>query len=161
MFSWLASSLEVRKDKEDEYLTFDCLRDPEELAKQQELLYVAVTYLFSLFVYYRFRSKLGKGVFGMTSSCMTFVPLAAISPEEESLHKNLKESIRAGIAANECPPALQKQLQIQLDRIRDKEPSCELVLAPGFTSQPSEYRLTICNFHDAHLMSLVLRTSGT
>jgi len=49
MFSWLASSLEVRKDKEDEYLTFDCLRDPDELAKQQELLYVAVTCLFFFF----------------------------------------------------------------------------------------------------------------
>ena len=82
----------------------------------------------------------------MSSICMTFVPLCAISPDAKSLQDNLKESIRAGIAADKYSPALQKQFNIQLAHIDAQEPSCEVVLTQGFGSKPSKPITSIHTF---------------
>lgn len=82
-------------------------------------------------------SKSGKGVFGMSSICMTFVPLRSLTTEANAIQKELFESIEAGIAANKYSPVLQKQFKVQLDHIRRNKPSCELVLTQTLTSKPS------------------------
>ncbi|THH14071.1 hypothetical protein EW146_g6219 [Bondarzewia mesenterica] len=115
---YAGASYEVRQDTEDEYLTFDCLRNPAELARQRELY------------------KEGKGVFGMSVICMTFVPLSSISPDSKSIQMALAASMQAGFASKKYPPALMKQYKVQLGHIHDQEPSCEIVLSPRFTSRP-------------------------
>ncbi|THH20178.1 hypothetical protein EW146_g1129 [Bondarzewia mesenterica] len=115
---YAGASYEVRQDTEDEYLTFDCLRNPTELARQRELY------------------KEGKGVFGMSVICMTFIPLSSISPDAKTIQMALAASMQAGFASKKYLPALMKQYEVQLDHIRDQEPSCEIVLSPRFTSRP-------------------------
>lgn len=83
-------------------------------------------------------SKSGKGVFGMASICMTFVPLASICKDSEVLQQRLYDSIEAGIAAKKFSLALQKQLKVQLEHIKAQEPSCELVLTQACSSKPSK-----------------------
>ncbi|KAJ6617536.1 alcohol oxidase [Mycena sp. CBHHK59/15] len=112
-------SCELRDDIGDEYLTFDCLRDPEQRAIQKELY-----------------DSTGKGVFGMSTICMAFVSLASVSPAYEILETSLAESINARVASSQITPALGKQYQIQLDHIHNHEASCEFVLVPNFSSSP-------------------------
>ncbi|KAI0314824.1 alcohol oxidase [Amylostereum chailletii] len=110
---------EVRKEIEDDYLTFDCLRDPEEMKKQLKLY------------------ESGKGVYGMATTCMTFVPLSSISPDAEALQqRKLEADITARIKSGEYSPALEKQLTVQLEHIKAQEPTCELVLANRFSTFP-------------------------
>ncbi|EIM79982.1 alcohol oxidase [Stereum hirsutum FP-91666 SS1] len=113
------ASYEVKPEREDEFLTFDCLRDHEELVKQTELY------------------KSGKGVFGMSSICMTFVPLASISSNSQALQQRLYDSIEAGIVAKKFSSALQKQFKVQLEHIKAQDPSCELVLTQACSSKPN------------------------
>ncbi|EIM88744.1 alcohol oxidase [Stereum hirsutum FP-91666 SS1] len=125
----------IRKDVEDNYLTFDCLSKPEELAKNLELL------------------KEGKGVFGTSISCMTFVPLAAISPDAETIQKQLKDSMQNDFQSGKLSAALKKQYEVQLQHIQHKEPSCELICAQGFfscgspTPDAKHVSLTVCINH--------------
>ncbi|KAL0563879.1 hypothetical protein V5O48_018181, partial [Marasmius crinis-equi] len=112
-------SHELREDVLGDYLTFDRLRDPEELARQKEL--------------YR---KEGKGVYGMSVVCMTFVPLAKISPAYDKLQQSLKDLIQAKAASGAFSEGLLKQYEVQLQQIKNREPSCEFVLSPRFTSKP-------------------------
>ncbi|KAJ7449285.1 alcohol oxidase [Mycena latifolia] len=123
-------SHELREDIDSKYLTFDCLRDPIEKAKQQELYQTS-----------------GKGVFGMSTISMAFVPLASVSPAWDSIQSSLAESIEQ-ISSGRVPSGLQKQYQIQLDQIKDREPSCEFVLVPNFRTRknppaPEKKHLTI------------------
>ena len=74
----------------------------------------------------------------MSSICMTFVPLASISPDADTLQDSLRESIKAGMAAGKYSAALEKQFQIQLRHIDAKEPSCEIVLTQTFSTKPSK-----------------------
>ncbi|KAJ7235387.1 alcohol oxidase [Mycena rebaudengoi] len=117
----IEGSYEIRKDKEDDYNTFDCLRDGAIAAQQ--------------FAEYQLH---GKGVFGMAPTAMTFVPLASISPDSAALQKSLAESIEAGRASGKYSVALQKQFKVQLAHIAKKEPSCELILAQTFRSYPNQ-----------------------
>ncbi|THH14920.1 hypothetical protein EW146_g5484 [Bondarzewia mesenterica] len=64
------------------------------------------------------------------------VPLSSISPDSKSIQMTLAASMQAGFASNKYPAALMKQYKVQLDHIRDQEPSCEIVLSPRFTSRP-------------------------
>ncbi|KAJ7145614.1 GMC oxidoreductase-domain-containing protein [Mycena epipterygia] len=79
-YSWfhLFGSLEIRKDKQETVKTFDCLNDPKVAAQQ--------------FTEYRLN---GTGVCGMAPICMTFVPLAAVSPEATALQQSLEHSAPA------------------------------------------------------------------
>ncbi|KAI0043713.1 GMC oxidoreductase [Auriscalpium vulgare] len=112
------ASYEIRDDRAAEFLTFDCLRDPDEAVKQLELY------------------KSGQGVFGMSSICMTFVPLSSISQDYQALQRELTQSIESGIREGKFSPALQKQFSIQLEHIKLQEPSCEIVLTQTFSSKP-------------------------
>ncbi|KAI0066612.1 alcohol oxidase [Artomyces pyxidatus] len=116
---YCGASYEVRDDRASEFLTFDCLRDPQELVKQIELY-----------------QKTGTGAFGMSSACMTFVPLLAISEDAREIQAKLSNTIQAGIEAGKYSPALKKQFDIQLQHIKDQEPSCEMVCTQAFGSRP-------------------------
>jgi hypothetical protein len=69
---------------------------------------------------------------------MTFIPLASISPAHEALQKSLAKSIHEGISSKQIPSSVQKQYEIQLKHLQDKEPSCEFILWPLFRPTPSE-----------------------
>lgn len=90
-------------------------------------------------------SKSGKGVFGMSSICMTFVPLASISSNSLALQQRLYDSIEAGIVAKKFSPALQKQFKVQLEHIKAQDPSCELVLTQACSSKPSKVSSVRCD----------------
>ncbi|ESK96770.1 gmc oxidoreductase [Moniliophthora roreri MCA 2997] len=122
-------SYEIRQDRESEFITFDCLRDPAQIPKQIELL------------------KTGKNsVFGLGLTSVTFVPLSSFTPDAASLQEKLVESVRSKSAS----PGLTKQLEIQLEHIKAQEPSCELLVGPTFNSEPNPPKpdrkyLTLCN----------------
>ncbi|KAF9265669.1 alcohol oxidase [Marasmius fiardii PR-910] len=111
-------SRELREDIPQDFLTFDRLSDPSELARQQES--------------YR---KDGKGIFGMSVVCMTFVPLAKISPTCDQIQQSFKDSVQSRAASGAFRDGLIKQYEVQLQHIKDQEPSCEFVLSPRFTSR--------------------------
>ncbi|KAF8179476.1 alcohol oxidase [Pholiota molesta] len=110
------TTFEVRKEVEDQYTTFDCLRDPKQREEQKALF------------------AQGKGAFGMAPACMTFLPLANASPDSEALTQDLKQSIKAGVDANQHSPGLQKQYKLQLENIDRGNPTCEIVLAQSFST---------------------------
>ncbi|KAF7371074.1 Alcohol oxidase [Mycena sanguinolenta] len=74
----------------------------------------------------------GTRMFGLPPTCMAFVPLASITPAQETIHTSLAKSINDDIFAKKIPPSLAKQYAIQLRHQRDREPSCEFVLWPLF-----------------------------
>ncbi|KAF9540498.1 alcohol oxidase [Agrocybe pediades] len=117
---------EVRPEKQDEILTFDCLLDPTELAKQAALF-----------------AAEGTGVLGMSFSTMTFVPLGEISKDASELYTKLEESITAGIAAGKYPPSYVKQYKLQLERIREKFCDAEFTIVqtavPGVAKPGKKY----------------------
>ncbi|KAF8211138.1 hypothetical protein K438DRAFT_1959320 [Mycena galopus ATCC 62051] len=78
----------------------------------------------------------GLGMFGMAPTCITFVPLAAISPEHSTLQASLAKSINEGIASQRISPPLAKQYEIQLRHQQDREPSCEFMVWPLFRPVP-------------------------
>ncbi|KAJ7281447.1 alcohol oxidase [Mycena rebaudengoi] len=108
-------SYELREDISSEYLNFDTLRNPQELPKQVQL--------------YR---ETGTGVFGMGLSALAFVPLASISSSHGSLETSIIESIKERTSSNTISASLQKQYRAQLEHIKDREPSCEFILATSF-----------------------------
>ncbi|KAJ7663869.1 alcohol oxidase [Mycena polygramma] len=76
--------------------------------------------------------------FGMAPTCVSFVPLASISPAHETLQECLTKSIYGGISSKQIPPSLQKQYDIQLKHLQDNQPSCEFILWPLFKPIPSD-----------------------
>ncbi|KAJ6622056.1 alcohol oxidase [Mycena sp. CBHHK59/15] len=115
-----AATYEIREDKQDTYTTFDYLSDPAVAADQ--------------FAEYKLH---GTGVCGMGPTCMTFVPLAALSPDAAILQRSLEQSIEARVASGGCSPALHKQLIIQLESIVKQQPDFETVLAQTFNTKPN------------------------
>ncbi|KAF9475241.1 alcohol oxidase [Pholiota conissans] len=111
-------TFEVKQEVQDEFNTFDCLRDPLEREKQISLL------------------ADGKGALAMAASAMTFIPLSVASPDADALHQNLKKVINEGIAAGRYPSALQKQFKLQFENIDSGYPDTEVVLAQGFNTIP-------------------------
>lgn len=65
---------------------------------------------------------------------MTFVPLAAISPDAETIQERLKDSMQKDFLSGKLSAALKKQYEVQLTHIQRKEPSCELICPQGFFS---------------------------
>ncbi|KAJ7141591.1 alcohol oxidase [Mycena filopes] len=115
-----AASYEIRQDKAEAYNTFDCLKDPAIAAQQ--------------FSDYKLH---GTGVCGMAPICMTFVPLATISPDASSIIESLNDWIKVETDAGRMSPARLKQLTIHLDHSEKQEPEIEMVLSQAFNSQPN------------------------
>ncbi|KAJ7141629.1 alcohol oxidase [Mycena filopes] len=111
---------EIRKDKAENYNTFDCLKDPAIAAQQ--------------FSDYKLH---GTGVCGMAPICMTFVPLASVSPDAPRIIESLKEWIKVETDTGRISPARLKQLAIHLDHSEKQEPEIEMVLGQAFNSQPN------------------------
>lgn len=78
----------------------------------------------------------------MAAVCTTFVPLKTISPDAVAVQGALYKSIEAGISANKYPKGLKKQYEIQLEHIKNAEPSCELIGFPGLLSFPSTWLMS-------------------
>jgi hypothetical protein len=75
----------------------------------------------------------------MRIALMTFVPLSAMSPDAGAVQEKYLASVRARIEADQYPPGLKKQYKQQLENIRARVPSHEMVLIPSvgfFTSKP-------------------------
>ncbi|KAJ6565084.1 alcohol oxidase [Mycena sp. CBHHK59/15] len=102
----------IREDKQDTYTTFDCLSDPAVAADQ--------------FAEYQLH---GTGVCGMGPICMTFIPLAALSPDAKTLRRSLEQSIEARVASGTSI--------IQLESIVKQQPDFETVLAQTFNTKPN------------------------
>ncbi|KAJ6570079.1 alcohol oxidase [Mycena vulgaris] len=103
---------ELRPEMASEYLSFDALNDPKERLRQQELYETS-----------------GTGIFATCPTCITFVPLASI--------KSVVKSINEGISSQQISASLQKQYQIQVKHLQDREPSCEFLLSPRFEPGPN------------------------
>ncbi|KAI9439676.1 alcohol oxidase [Lactarius indigo] len=107
-----AVSQKVKEEFEESYMSFDCLRNPDELQKQTELYRAGET-----------------TVFDMAINLMSFVPLSTITPEAQALQDKYLAPIRARIDSGEYPPGLRKQYEVQLEHIKAQIPSCEFMLA--------------------------------
>ncbi|KAJ7159321.1 alcohol oxidase [Mycena crocata] len=108
-------SYELRPDIGSEYQTLDILRDTEEAVRQQA----------------QYKTS-GTGVYAICPTSITFVPLAAVSPGHETLQKSVQKSIAEVIASKQISPSLKKQYEIQLKHLKNREPSCEFILGPGY-----------------------------
>ncbi|KAF9475232.1 alcohol oxidase [Pholiota conissans] len=111
-------TLEIKKEVQDQFTTFDCLRDPGEFEKQGTLL------------------AEGKGVLAMVPTAISFLPLDIISPDAEALQQKLKKTIDEGIKSGRYSPTLQKQFKLQLESIDRGHPHVEVLLAHGFITAP-------------------------
>ncbi|KAN0132354.1 alcohol oxidase [Lactarius tabidus] len=107
---------QVKEEFEAGYKSFDCLKDPDERQKQTELYHAGES-----------------TIFDTAGNLLAFVPLSAISPEAQAIQDKYLASIRARIDSGSCPPGLRKQYELQLEYIKDKIPSCEVMLVPGFS----------------------------
>ncbi|KAJ7139327.1 alcohol oxidase [Mycena epipterygia] len=122
---------EIQPDLLAEYHSLDALRDPQERVRQQELYKTS-----------------GTGVFGMSPSCMAFLPFTSISGVlEDKFTRNSKEQTRSP-SEN---AGLEKQYQVQLQHIKNEEPNCEFVLSPRFIvgpnpAPPGKQHITIATF---------------
>ncbi|KAJ7708735.1 GMC oxidoreductase [Mycena rosella] len=101
------------------FLNFDVLGDPREYLRQQELYKTS-----------------GKGVFATCPASIAFVPLASISPASEALQKSVFESINAAVSSQQISPGLRKQYLLQLEHLKEKQPSCEFILSPRYMPGP-------------------------
>jgi hypothetical protein len=82
----------------------------------------------------RIPSHAGKtSTFDTAGNLVAFAPLSAISPEAQALQDKYLASIRARIDSGSCPPGLRKQYELQLEYIKAKIPSCEVMLVPAFS----------------------------
>jgi hypothetical protein len=79
-------------------------------------------------------------IFDTAGNLLAFVPLSAISPEAQAIQDKYLASIRARIDSGSCPPGLRKQYELQLEYIKDKIPSCEVMLVPGFSFFRRKYQ---------------------
>jgi len=118
-------SYQVKEEFESDYLTFDCLKDPDEYHRQTELYHAGK-----------------QGVLDLKPSFLAFYPLSAISPDAQILEEKYLELIQARIDGGECPLGLRKQYEVQLGQIKAQAPSLELLLLPaiGFSLVPDPKR---------------------
>ncbi|KAF7345426.1 Alcohol oxidase [Mycena venus] len=79
----------------------------------------------------------GTGIFGIPPTCISFVPLATISADHETLQKSLATLINEAISSKRISPSLQKQYEITLKHQQDREPSCEFILWPLWRPIPN------------------------
>lgn len=65
---------------------------------------------------------------------LMFAPFGAVSPDADELNKAHLSAIEAGLKAGKYPPGLQKQYEIQLERLQKQLPSIELCTFPGMST---------------------------
>jgi len=65
-----------------------------------------------------------------------FVPLDMLSSRAGEIHDNIKKEVEKG--ASTYPPGLMEQYKLQLERLAQGAPACEIISFPGFLSFPSE-----------------------
>ncbi|KJA23939.1 GMC oxidoreductase [Hypholoma sublateritium FD-334 SS-4] len=116
------TSFELKGEVQDQFTTFDCLRDPAVREKQTELF------------------AHGKGAMAMSFASMTFFPLAKATPAADDMYRDLEKSISAGIAANRYSQGLQKQYKLQLESIQRGDPVCEILMAQSYAASPNAYK---------------------
>ncbi|KAH9840900.1 GMC oxidoreductase [Rhodofomes roseus] len=104
------------KDTVD-FETADLLRDPTHAAKHLEL-----------------HSK-GLGLFTKAVIGFAFNPLKRISSLSDVIYEKAKAKIMAN--AHRFPPGLMEQYTIQLERIKNGAPECEVICFPGHFSSPA------------------------
>lgn len=76
-----------------------------------------------------------KGLFTAGIMGFSFQPLQAYSKRADEIHKAAIEKIEAN--KDKYPPGLYDQYKIQIQRLKDGAPGCELVNVPGFLSFPN------------------------
>ncbi|KZT05544.1 GMC oxidoreductase [Laetiporus sulphureus 93-53] len=108
-------SFELRDDCDFE--TVDLLRDPTQAAKHLEL------------------HATGSGIHTKGIVGFGFVPLNMLSAKAEEIYQAAKEKIARN--AHTYPPGLLEQYEIQLERLRNGAPGCELISFPGYLSSPN------------------------
>jgi hypothetical protein len=63
------------------------------------------------------------------------MPLGALSPRAKEIHDAMADKIEKN--ANSYPPGLLEQYKIQLRRIEQEVPGCEMISFPAFHSFPN------------------------
>jgi hypothetical protein len=63
------------------------------------------------------------------------MPLDALSPRAKEIHGDMADKIEKN--ADSYPPGLLEQYKIQLRRIEQQSPGCEMISFPGFLSFPN------------------------
>ncbi|EGO01347.1 hypothetical protein SERLA73DRAFT_159774 [Serpula lacrymans var. lacrymans S7.3] len=109
--------------------TLDFIRDPE-VAKQHAVLHAA-----------------GQGVYTMGVTGMAYTPLKAITEHCQTIYEAAKAKVIENISS--YPPGLYEQYEMQLERLINGTPICELIIFPGFLSfpnppTPGKNYITIC-----------------
>ncbi|KAJ3540564.1 hypothetical protein NM688_g6209 [Phlebia brevispora] len=115
----VSASHELKDDAD--ITTFDCLRDPVQLAKQIELY------------------EHGTGVFTMGIIGFAFLPLSMFSPNAQQIYDTAK-AFMENIDKTTAPPGLLDQYEVMLERLmpgNDSSPGCEFLCFPGMFSQPN------------------------
>jgi len=120
---------QVKEEFESDFLTWDDLRDPDELQKQTELYHAGE-----------------RGLFELKSALLTFLPLSAISPDAQAVQEKYLAPIRARIDRGDCPSGLRKQYELQLENIKAQTPSHEIALVQsiGMWTVPDPKRKYAC-----------------
>ncbi|CCM05247.1 uncharacterized protein FIBRA_07457 [Fibroporia radiculosa] len=102
---------------EVEWETADLLRDPVLEAKHHKL------------------HAQGEGIYTTNILNMAFVSLATVTDKSDILYEATKTKIAEN--AHTYPPGLMDQYEIQLERMQQRAPGCEIICIPGFMSVPN------------------------
>ncbi|KAF9447615.1 GMC oxidoreductase [Macrolepiota fuliginosa MF-IS2] len=94
--------------------TFDTLRDPEEAKRHKELF------------------TKGKGLYTAGVENLLFAPLSSLSDKTQGIISDTRKRIEAEIASGKYSPELAEQYIIQLNKLENKVPSCEIIGFPVF-----------------------------
>ncbi|CCM05250.1 uncharacterized protein FIBRA_07460 [Fibroporia radiculosa] len=111
----VSMSYELREEVDWE--TVDLLRDPVLEAKHREL------------------HAQGKGIYTKAPVNLSFLPLDLITDKADAFYETIKKKITEN--AHRYPPGLMEQYEIQLERMRQGAPGCELICLPVFISVPN------------------------
>ncbi|KLO15577.1 alcohol oxidase [Schizopora paradoxa] len=113
---YLGLTYEIKESFHENIHTFDGMFNPE-VAEQQMTLYTEK-----------------KGLCTMYILGLMFAPFDAVSPDADELNKTHLSAIEAGLKSGKYPPGLQKQYEIQFERLQKKLPSIELCIFPGMST---------------------------
>ena len=75
-----------------------------------------------------------KGLFTMYILGLMFAPLESVATDAAYVNKAHLSKIEAGLKSGKYPTGLQKQYEIQLERIQKQLPSCEILVYPGMSA---------------------------
>jgi hypothetical protein len=110
--------------------TFDSLRNPEEAKRHKELLYARSFSQNHLFLKTRTFSNKGEGLYTAGVENLLFAPLDSLSDKAQEIIPNARKRIEAEIASGKYSPQLTEQYLIQLEKLENKVPLCELIGFP-------------------------------